>query len=257
MKRPYFLALAILTLLGASLQCSAANLTFAGTPDPNSGHGVLGKHRDNLGLNKIIADKKLRITGLDRWNSRVVRWFTPADDSVQSFEATMGLSNPFIRMALHYQGSESAVYTLDGDSFEGGSNLDRLYIGPMRDYMTWTLRLPMREDLQYHGKRTLNEHEYFTFFLASGDLHDPATDHYRIYLDARNLEVRLIQFTLRELAESYSGWIHYSDYRSVDGIRIPFLISIQESPAISGADEQQYVHRIEVKSAQWIEMDRK
>ncbi len=257
MKFPYYLGIAILTLIGASLQCSAANLTFAGTPDPNSGHGILGKHRDNLGLNKISTKKQLRIAGVDRWNSWLVRWFTPADDAVQSFEAAMGLSDSWIRMTLHNQGSESAVYTLDGDSFVGGSNLDRLYIGPMRDYMTWTLRLPLREDLQYHGKRTLNEHEYFTFFFASGDLNDPATDHYRIYLDARNLEVRLIQFTLRELAESYSGWIHYSDYRSVDGIRIPFLISIQESPAISGADEQQYVHRIEVKSAQWIEMDRK
>lgn len=254
MKRSLSHALFILAF-GASLQCSAANLTFIGTPDLDSGPSILEKHRDNLGLHKIPRNKNLKITGLDRWDSWLVRWFTPADDPVQSFEAAMGISNPFIRMTLHYQGTDSAVYTLDGDSFRGGSNLDRLYVGPMRDYMTWTLRLPMRQDLQYHGKQTLDEREYFTFFLASGELDDPTTDHYRIYLDHRNLEVRLIQFTLRELAESYSGWIYYSDYRSVDGVRVPFAISIQETPEVSVADEEEYVHRIEVERAQWVELD--
>jgi len=235
------------------LQCSAANLTFPEEPAPDSGRSILGKHRDNLGLNRVPVNSKLQIKGVDRWSSWLVRSFTPADDSVQSFEAVMGISDPFIRMVLRYEAGENAVYTLNGESFEGGSNLDRLYVGPMRDYMTWTLRLPLREDLQYHGKRILDEREYFTFFLASGELDDPATDHYRIYLDGRNLEVRLIHFTLRELTESYSGRIHYSDYRSVEGVRIPFSISIQDSSAISAAHEQEYVHRIEVEHAQWAD----
>ncbi|MCB1139282.1 MAG: hypothetical protein KDK23_11025 [Leptospiraceae bacterium] len=252
MKHSFGLGLAILTLIGATLHCSAANLTFADTAELESGHGVLGKHRDNLGLNKLPANKRLQIKGVDRWNSWIVRMFTPAEDAVQSFEAVMDLSHPFIRMALHYQDSDSAVYTLDGDSFEGGSSLDRLYVGPMRDYLTWNLRLPLHENLQYHGKRTLDEREYLAFFHASGDLDNPAADHYRIYLDARNLEVRLIHFTLRELAESYSGWIHYSDYRSVDGVRIPHFIAIQDGPSVESADGQNYVHRIEVQSAYWL-----
>lgn len=106
--------------------------------------------------------------------------------------------------------------------------------------------MPFEKHLNYHGKQTLQGEEYFTFFLSSGNPADPQGDQYRLYLSTDNLRIRFIQLTLRDLADSYSGWIHYSNYESIEGIRIPFQISIQDSPSL---DSNEYVHRIELQYA--------
>ena len=106
--------------------------------------------------------------------------------------------------------------------------------------------MPFEKHLIYHGKQTLQGEEYFTFFLSSSSPADRKGDQYRLYLSTDNLRIRFIQFTLRDLADSYSGWIHYSNYVSIEGIRIPFQISIQDSPSL---DSNEYVHRIELQDA--------
>lgn len=197
-----------------------------------------------MGLDRL--PRALQYSGLDRWNSWLVRQFTPVDNAEQRFAALVALSEVYIKIGFENESREiEETIELSPDGISTDSSLDRLYVGPTRDYLTWPLRLSAEHELQYVGAQELPDGRYHAFFATTAPDENEPGDQYRIYLDQENLEIRYIQFTLRALAESYTGWIHYSDYRELDGVKIPYRISIQDAGKPMPED---YIHRLEIDS---------
>lgn len=256
------------------LSCSTADLRFSqeASLDPEQGQRIVAEYNVRMGLEGIRESTLLEFEGVDRWNSWLVRQFTPVERAVQPFRARLSLKRPY--MDLELEGKPSIVLGLEDGKVSTGSGLDRLYVKPTRDYLSWPLRLmssadpsgprpgtveskedqatshPSHENAAhypvFHGKKRVADKEYLAFFLRIPSPNG-ATDDLRIYLDTESLEMRFIHFTLRELSDSYSGWILYRDYRSIDGIRIPHEISIQDAPDPASSD---FVHRLEITRVQ-------
>jgi hypothetical protein len=182
-----------------------------------------------------IPGKLLRVVGADIWNKPLFRWLTPLDENRQIFQAKLNIYHQGIVFTFLNGSKKGQVIGFDGRSY---SIADRqilyeertstaLYLGPLQSYLEWHQTLIRNPTLEFAGVEFISGTKHWVLYATEGDTqHLAEYDQFLIYVNGETKQVAFVEFTLRELMKSYKGVVHYRDYRTVQGVRMPHFVGI-------------------------------
>ncbi len=182
----------------------------------------------------------LEVQGIDQWSSRILRWFTPLTQNRSSF-------------LLREAGADSAVTLPDQEPLkfqdQDLSTWDRIYIEPLQLYVRLPQWIAAAHNPVSLGLRTLGEKKYQAVFftLKPGSWNDPELDQYIAYFTEEDSRLALLQFTYRDLASSYVGWLSYGPPQAFSAFPYPSRIQILDDWSDNDA-----VHTIELENIRCI-----
>jgi hypothetical protein len=199
----------------------------------------------------------VRLKGTDLWHSSLVRFFTPVTEQEQKFEvvfATAGSKISYIflngtRKAQYIGVENGKTYRVTEKEREfTDSSKIRLYLEPLRDYFQWPCKLFESPVLLYAGDENIENESYHLLFASSGGIAaSPEHDQYVIYVNKNTYYIDYIDFTLRSLFESYKGTLHYRDFKTVQGLMVPFFIGVSDA-----VENKYFVHEFLFSEIQFI-----
>jgi len=189
----------------------------------------------------------VRLKGADVWHSNFVRLFTPVTEQEQEFEVIFATAGGTIKYIFlngkrkgQYIGLENGkTYraTKEKREFTDSSKI-RVYLEPLTHYFQWPYKLFESPVLLYAGEENIENESYHLIFASSGGVTaSPEHDQYVIYINKKTYHVDYIDFTLRSLFESYKGTLHYGDFRTVQGLVVPFFIGASDE-----VENKDFVH---------------
>ena len=199
------------------------------------------------GYNTYKSFESVRLRGADVWHSSFVRFFTPVTEQEQEFEVIFATAGGTIKYIFlngkrkgQYIGLENGkTYraTKEKREFTDSSKI-RVYLEPLTDYFQWPYKLFESPVLLYVGEENIENESYHLIFASSGGVTaSPEHDQYVIYINKKTYHVDYIDFTLRSLFESYKGTLHYGDFRTVQGLVVPFFIGASDE-----VENKDFVH---------------
>lgn len=229
-------------------------MVFAGDDESSEAARIYAGALEKMGAGGSGAPiPVLILDGTDTWHSTLIRWLTPATERQQQFTAEFGPGGCDVRFRyrngkrlntlIGIDSNGTFVEDDDGRRYRSDKG-KRLYLLPLRRYVEWPVSLANSPLLAYVGTRQVAGNLYDVIFAATGIPGDPSVhDHYRIYINRTTGVVDYIAFTLRELMPSYSGALHYRDYRAVNGRQLPFYIGVADT-----VDDDAFVHEFRFES---------
>ena len=194
--------------------------------------------KERGGYNTYKSFDSVRLRGTDVWHSSFVRLFTPVTEQEQNFEVRFSIEENKIDY-LFLSGKRQGQYigvengktyrTLNEKREFSDSSKIRLYLEPLTHYFQWPYKLYESPILLYAGEKDFENKSYHLLFASSGGVAaSPEYDQYVIYVNKKTYFVDYIDFTLRSLFESYKGSLHYRDFRTVQGLVVPFFIGASD-----------------------------
>jgi hypothetical protein len=98
------------------------------------------------------------------------------------------------------------------------------------------------------GTRTLNDQTYDLIYLTWGS---PAPqrhiDQYVAWIRRSDGILEFVEYTVRDLAPFMTGCIHYEDLRDIDGVLLPFRMTLGDCPGKPGL-----LHRQTLEAARFL-----
>jgi hypothetical protein len=199
------------------------------------------------GYNTYKSFDSVQLRGTDFWHSSFVRLFTPVTEQEQKFEvvfATAGSEISYIFLNGTRKGQYIGVENgktyrvIEKEREFADSSKIRLYLEPLTHYLQWPYELYESPVLLYAGEENIENESYHLLFASSGGVAaSPDHDQYVIYVNKETRYVDYIDFTLRSLFESYKGTLHYRDFRTVQGLVVPFFIGASDA-----VENKDFVH---------------
>ena len=263
-KRHGTLSLVFATLI-ISMGCSTADLSTDNLRNqdrqPDLREKAVKIYERSLnargGYNTYKSFDSVRLRGADVWHSNFVRLFTPVTEQEQKFEvvfATAGSKISYIFLngtrKGQYIGVENGkTYRVIEEEREfADSSKIRVYLEPLTHYFQWPYKLFESPVLLYAGEENIKNESYHLLFASSGGIAaSPEHDQYVIYVNKNTHYVDYIDFTLRSLFESYKGTLHYGDFRTVQGLVVPFFIGASDE-----VKNKDFVHEFLFSEIQFI-----
>ncbi len=182
-----------------------------------------------------ISGKVLRVVGADIWNKPLLRWLTPLDENRQIFQAELNIYHHGIAFTFLNGSKKGRVIGFDGRSYfiADGQIIYKertsaaLYLGPLQSYLEWHQTLIRNPTLEFAGVEFIDGTKHWVLYATKGEKqHLAEFDQFLIYVNGETKQVAFVEFTLRELMKSYKGVVHYRDYRTVQGARMPHWVGI-------------------------------
>lgn len=194
-----------------------------------------------------LNENYIYIKATDQWESWSVRQFTPTCSKEQKIEAVIAVHRPYIEIKL--EGCETSVKFDEGDTFvykdgkwsESNSKWDRYYAEPLRSYIVWPYTL-------WYSPVIVEKASDKYYAADSKDIKNEATNEYLLHLEPGSKRVEIIEFTLRELADSYKGALQYRSPVEKAGMTLAKEIRIADGPT-----DSDYVHRFLISEIQILE----
>ena len=177
----------------------------------------------------------LRVVGTDIWNKPFLRWLTPLDENRQLFQAELNIYHQGIAFTFLNGSQKGRGIGFDGRSYsiaEGQITYEErtstaLYLGPLQNYLEWHQTLIRDSTLKFAGVEFIGGSKHWVLYATQGDTqHLAEYDQFLIYVSGETKQVAFVEFTLRDLMKSYKGVVHYRDYRTIQGVRMPYWIGI-------------------------------
>ncbi|MEM7372112.1 MAG: hypothetical protein AAF587_26075 [Bacteroidota bacterium] len=271
---PMFIALAL--LLSSCLSDIRSDLV---RQEPlKATHVAKGKHLlteawKAQGLDKLSAHEVYSFEGVDVWKGLLGKtgkvW--PDNESRLSFKYAVGTFDSQVSfLDGKRKGTTAGLQSWRYYEQEPGSTLN--FLDKNNERITFGLaayqyfvemvdRLRKAPIIQYAGMEELHNKEYETVFVTwkqtkpSKDL-----DQYIVYIDPQSKQVDFVKFTIRENylhapgGKMTWGMIHYDDFRSIDGIRIPHRQSLYSFGVKK--DLEKYLHRMEIENFSFDSFDK-
>lgn len=241
------------TILGA---CSAANikegLAQKSPADELSGARVLKLYDKFLEQAGFPHTRTGFVTGVDEWESWLVRQFTPVTESRQEFELVYG-ENKTEFVFRNGEKKGQSVGTLagasakEGRTFSGREGQEKrhdkssvlMYVDPLRDYLLWPFRLREKKILEPAGERQWGGKKYTLVFASDQEKFSPEVDQYILWFDKDSGRLKYIEFTMRALMKSYRGALAY-EYDAETGW--PQTVYVRDA-----VGDEDYSHKIVVE----------
>ena len=192
--------------------------------------------------------QELSVTATDLWSSTFYRWFTPLERNDADLRAGFALieGNENVIVTLLPEGK--IVGVVGGNAFAGQGGARKgaaLYAESLRVYTL--LPFWRGEHVAYVGRDRWRGREFDVVWgSASAELSDEV-DQYLFWIDPRNQNVVRIDFTYRDLWDSYQGTLAYYEYELDESIVFPRRIQILDSP-----DDAEFVHEIRLHTLEWL-----
>jgi len=208
-------------------------------------------------FNRYQRGKIMRVTASDTWNSTLIRWMTPLDRDKQKFQARLSLYHQGIEYTFLNGEKKEQTIGFDGQSYEYVKTEKRytesrgssLYLGPLQSYLEWSQTLMRHPTQKLLGMREINNIPYWIVYTIEGSVEKlDQYDQYLIYINAQNNRIDYVEFTMRDLMKSYKGVVHYKNYKTVEGILMPFWIGIANGIFQPDFDHYFAVESIEFRS---------
>ena len=126
------------------------------------------------------------------------------------------------------------------------------YIPTYHYFFEFPFRIANAGIVQYAGERTLGEVSYDLVYATWRDA-DPQldVDQYIVWIGRESGLIEKAQFTVRDKLRWATGTMHFSDFRQVDGIRIPFDMTVTIDP-----EDESVLHRMVIESVEFDIVDK-
>ena len=72
------------------------------------------------------------------------------------------------------------------------------------------------------------------------------TDQYILWIGTESRLIEKVEFTVRDQMRWATGTMHFSDYGDIEGIQIPFDITVTLGP-----EDESYIHRMQLESVEF------
>lgn len=203
-------------------------------------------------LEHLSKFSTIHIVATDYWTHTMFRWLTPIPTKQQRISFKFSLNSLESQMTFMDGPRQGDIIGLRSfqsyriikgvPNFELTSDVD-LYLMPMRNYFLFTQILLNRQSQIYLEEVKLNDVYYDKVFVAH---HFQAVkdqeDQYILWVNRQTKKIDYIEYTFRKLLNSYRGVIAYADYRLIEGIWMPFEISLPDK-----INSKSYTHRIKIE----------
>lgn len=141
------------------------------------------------------------------------------------------------------------TYTVSGGQRTFAANKDiKFWLPTVEYFLEMPFRIGEAEIAVHAGTRTLKDQSYDLLYLTWGS---PAPqrhiDQYVAWIRCSDGVLEFVEYTVRDIAPFVMGCIHYDDLRNIDGILLPFRMSIGDCPGKPGL-----LHRQSVDSARFL-----
>ena len=204
--------------------CSSANLKPTYSSVLQNGPS-LAELTSSLGLDCDNNEKVY--TGYDTWHSSIPYLFTPLKNKVTKYSLRQNSQITFL--------SETVKIGVTPDT----SSLDRIYVESLLLYSDFFTQLckPVESQFFYQTKFTSLDKVALYVKAKQGN----AVDDYIVYF--KNDAPRAVEFTYRDLSDSYIGYLRFSNWRTLKGRKMPLKIEV-----LSELDDAVSVHEVRLEN---------
>jgi hypothetical protein len=201
----------------------------------------------------------LEIFLIDYWNSSFVRFFTPVPEPVQAMKATISLNSTNIKVEFTDGKSRGKIlgiengegYIIDkelGKVYSKESDL-KLYLESLRLYILLPFIAHKFEKIYFMGEMGIGERNYSEIFATNGSwTPSKEFDQYKFLIRNDSGSIEFVQFTYREVFDSYKGVLHYEDYTNLNGRLVPLKISIKD-----GLVDESFIHQLQIGTIKFFD----
>lgn len=263
---------AVLALALGATGCAAADLRSEALVDEGATPERVERGRELLAA---AAERH----GLDAWRSRRTTEVTLRDDWA-SFLAVVTFSKPWDAEDLFALRFENGTFNAQAVFLEGRRAGQTIGLQAWRRYrrapdgaLTWDVErnragfvlpalvyfveLPFRlldAPVVVFDETATFEGRPCDKVLATWGAPEPqpGLDQYVLWIDRETELVRRADFTVREEARFVAFTVFYDDYRTVDGVRVPFLQTVS---AAEEAYRDDFAHQVRVESVRYDAFD--
>lgn len=140
------------------------------------------------------------------------------------------------------------TYVTSGGQRTFRANKDiKFWLPTIEYFVEMAFRIRDAEIVAYAGARTLSDKIYDLVYLTWGS---PApqrhTDQYVAWIRRSDGILEFVEYTVRDVAPFITGCVHYDDLRDIDGILLPFRLTLGDCPGKPGI-----LHRQTLDSARF------
>lgn len=186
---------------------------------------------------------KWKLILTDTWSSSLLRRFTILTTNSQKMQLEIE-KNGNLRLEILSGENIYKVYRIEGKNvFYGNGNVPvkdstaKLYIESLAMYVRLPMIIPDFSILLAAEEKSL-----FSVFATNGTLEPTSLENQYVYVfNKEKKELGHIQFTYREVYQSYKGFLKYSETKEKGGFKYPTKIQIKET-----LEEQASVHEIKI-----------
>lgn len=209
------------------------------------------------GWERWRSHQTLKVVMTDHWDG-IIGWFSmPWPENGQRMEMQ------FLR-GTFYGKTKMLGGPSDGDTWgvqawkayltsaNGGTEFrdhdDTLFLVPTYQYfLEFPYRIGGAGIIQFAGTRAIGENEYELVYATWGtEAPQLETDQYVLWIGAESRLIEKIEFTVRDQMRWATGTMHFSDYRDVEGIQIPFDMTVTLGP-----EDESHIHRMQLESVEF------
>lgn len=151
-------------------------------------------------------------------------------------------------LAWRMRAGQAAVKT-NGDWLPTDDANIRFMLPTMHYFLEAPQRLLEAELVAYVGREDLGGRTYDVVFVTWGTWEATETyDQYFAYVDVESGRLDKLYYTVREIMPSVSGTMHYADFRDIEGLPVPFDMTVTSLPTDDPSD---YLHKVTLSAFAW------
>lgn len=113
---------------------------------------------------------------------------------------------------------------------------------------TAPMRLADAEIVVYDSEVRAGSRTYDRVLATWGSLEPNDADQYRVWIDRGTGRVDLVDFTVRDKGGFLTGRAIFADYRRVDGVLVPFDVTITD---VGKTTDDPFLHRVQLKQVRF------
>lgn len=203
------------------------------------------------GLERWQAHKTAEVVFSDEWPGLIPRtFFMPWSGSKSSMRIHLLLGKDVSRLEFLEGDKRGEVWGLQNWAtyriapgaqveFEADDTV-KFWLPTVGYFFELPFRIGEADIIAFIGEHSFGGEKYDLVF-ASWKQAEPqkAIDQYVVWVNRKSRLVDYIQYTIRDMMASATGYMHYSDYRNVQGIMVPFQMTAASEP---GAAE--FLHKM-------------
>lgn len=219
------------------------------------GRLLLRRMAEVHGLSAAQQSKILRFRMTDHWKGAFSNIACPWPEKETHLQVTYRLGS-FDAQVTFLQGEKSGhtwglqswkTYEIRPDeAARFVKNEKAAFVLPAEQYLV-ELAFRARDAalVAYAGQETIDGQLFERVFFTWGSFEDnPSYDQYLLYIDAKTGRLEKGLFTVREKVKPFTSAVHYTNYRTIDGILVPHTITLNDGIRDPLED---YLHRIQIE----------
>ncbi|MBF0489511.1 MAG: hypothetical protein HQL15_02690 [Candidatus Omnitrophica bacterium] len=200
---------------------------------------------------------EFQVTAKDHWSWTLIRWLTPVQINDQNLQFTFKLDKedslmvylngdtPFDSIGMR----DTKTYRIIKGEIIQKHYMDvSMYLAHVRHYFLFPQMIKEYPVTAYMGEGQMNGIIYDKVYVSTTD--SPANskeDQYVVWVNQKTKRMDYIEFTIRDLLPSLHGVMAYKDYRLIDGIWLPFEITLLNSMTTKSYSHRFTVQKIHLK----------